>query len=112
MAGGPVFLLRQEEEIPDIPAGAIVVVRQPVSKLVQVMDRIAGILTEVGSPTDHMTILAREFRVPTLVDVTGALESLAPGQEITMDADLALNLSGDYRRITHQAGEQTGALAG
>ena len=77
----------------------------------KVMDRIAGILTEVGSPTDHMTILAREFRVPTLVDVTGALESLAAGQEITMDADLALiypELSENY----YQTCEQTGALAG
>ena len=40
------------------------------------MDRIAAILTEVGSPTDHMTILAREFQVPTLVDVTGVLDDL------------------------------------
>ena len=90
VAAGPVFVLQREADIPDIPPGAIVVVRQPASKLVQVMDRLAGILTEVGSPTDHMTILAREFRVPTLVDVAGALESLSSGQEITMDADLAL----------------------
>ena len=38
-------------------------------QLQMVMDRIAAILTEVGSPTDHMSILAREFRVPTLVEV-------------------------------------------
>jgi pyruvate, water dikinase len=89
-AGGPVFVLQREEDIPGIPPGAVVVVRQPSSRLVQVMDRIAAILTEVGSPTDHMTILAREFRVPTLVDVTGVLETLATGQQVTVDADLAL----------------------
>ena len=108
VAGGPVFLLRQEEEIPHIPAGSIVVVRQPVSKLVQVMDRIAGILTEVGSPTDHMTILAREFRVPTLVDVTGALESLAAGQEITMDADLAVIYPGIIGELLAKPSSQPG----
>ena len=99
VAGGPVFVLHKDEAIPDIPPGSMVVVRQPSSRLVQVMNRIAGIITEVGSPTDHMTILAREFQVPTLVDVTGALESLATGQEITMDADLALIYPGIIREL-------------
>ncbi len=90
VAGGQVFVLHREEDIPDIPPGAVVVIRQPSSRLVQVMDRIAAILTEVGSPTDHMTILAREFQVPTLVDVTGVLETLATGQQVTVDADLAV----------------------
>jgi pyruvate,water dikinase len=66
------------------------VIRQPSSRLVQVMDHIAAILTEVGSPTDHMTILAREFQVPTLVDVTGVLETLITGQQVTVDADRAV----------------------
>jgi pyruvate,water dikinase len=98
-AGGAVFVLHTEATISDIPPGAIVVVRQPDSKLVQVMNRIAGIITEVGSPTDHMTILAREFQVPTLVDVAGALESLSTGQEITMDADLALIYPGFIKEL-------------
>ena len=89
VAGGPVFVLHREEDIPDIPVGAVVVARQPSSRLVKVMDRIAAILTEVGSPTDHMTILAREFQVPTLVDVTGVLATLVTGQQVTVDADLA-----------------------
>lgn len=90
VAAGEVFVLRRDEEVPDIPAGAVVVLRQPSSRLVRVMDRIAAILTEVGSPTDHMTILAREFQVPTLVDVTGVLEVLRNGQQVTVDADLAV----------------------
>lgn len=90
VAAGPVFILRRDEEIPSIPAGAVVVLRQPSSRLVQVMDRVAAILTEVGSPTDHMTILAREFHIPTLVDVTGVRQTLSNGQEVTVDADLAL----------------------
>mgnify|MGYP005841352493 CR=1 FL=1 len=90
VAAGPVFVLHHEEEIPAIPAGAVVVLRQPSSRLVQVMHRLAAILTEVGSPTDHMTILAREFQVPTLVDVAGVRQTLHTGQEVTVDADLAV----------------------
>ena len=79
-----------DDEVSLIPAGAVVVARQPSARLVFVMDRIAAIVTEVGSPTDHMTILAREFRLPTLVEVHGAAKVLQPGQMVTVDADSAL----------------------
>lgn len=88
-AAGRVFQFHRDEEVASIPPGAVVVVRQPAAKLVLVMDRIAAILTEVGSPTDHMSILAREFRVPTLVEVGGATKVLHPGQIVTVDADAA-----------------------
>lgn len=88
-AAGVVHILSRESEIPQIPPGAVVVARQPSNRLVVVMDRIAAIITEVGSPTDHMSILAREFRVPTLVEVGGATRVLRPGQMVTVDADAA-----------------------
>jgi len=88
-AAGRVFQFHRDDEVANIPPGAVVVVRQPAAKLVLVMDRIAAILTEVGSPTDHMSILAREFRVPTLVEVGGATKVLHSGQIVTVDADAA-----------------------
>jgi pyruvate,water dikinase len=89
-AAGRVHLFLHDEDLADIPPGAVVVARQPSARLVLVMDRIAAIITEVGSPTDHMTILAREFRVPTLVEVGGATRVLHTGQVVTVDADHAL----------------------
>ena len=88
-AAGRVFLYQRDEDVAHIPPGAVVVARQPAAKLVLVMDRIAAILTEVGSPTDHMSILAREFKVPTLVEVGGATRVLHTGQVVTVDADAA-----------------------
>lgn len=89
VAVGRVHLFGHDEEVAAIPPGAVVVARQPSARLVLVMDRISAIITEVGSPTDHMTILAREFQVPTLVEVGGATKVLHPGQLITVDADEA-----------------------
>jgi pyruvate,water dikinase len=88
-AVGRVHLFSHDEEVANIPPGAVVVARQPSARLVLVMDRISAIITEVGSPTDHMSILAREFRVPTLVDVGGATKVLHAGQLVTVDADAA-----------------------
>jgi pyruvate,water dikinase len=89
-AAGRVHHFLHDEEVRNIPPGAVVVARQPSARLVLVMDRIAAIITEVGSPTDHMTILAREFRIPTLVEVGGATKILHSGQLVTVDADAAL----------------------
>jgi pyruvate,water dikinase len=88
-AAGRVHLFSYDGDVAQIPPGAVVVARQPSARLVLVMDRIAAIITEVGSPTDHMSILAREFRVPTLVEVGGATRVLHPGQLVTVDADTA-----------------------
>jgi len=90
VAAGRVHRFRHDDEVNQIPPGAVVVARQPSARLVLVMDRIAAIITEVGSPTGHMSILAREFRVPTLVEVGGATTVLQPGQLVTVDADAAL----------------------
>lgn len=90
VAAGPVHILKNDRELEGVPKGAVVVARQPSTRLVLVMDRISAVITEVGSPTDHMTILTREFRLPTLVDVGGATEILKPGQLVTVDADNAL----------------------
>ncbi len=89
VAAGPVALVEADTPLEDLPPGAVVVTRRPAIRLVVVMNRISAILSEVGSPTDHMTILAREFQVPTLVEVRGALQALRPGQVITVDADNA-----------------------
>jgi pyruvate, water dikinase len=98
-AAGPVFHLSAEEDIKNIPEGAVVVARQPAARLVLVMDKISAIITEVGGPTDHMSILAREFKVPTLVEVTGALQTLNPGQMVTVDAETAEIYPGVIREL-------------
>jgi len=90
VAAGRVHHFLHDEDVSRIPPGAVVVARQPSARLVLVMDRIAAIITEVGSPTGHMSILAREFRIPTLVEVGGATKVLHPGQLVTVDADAAL----------------------
>jgi pyruvate,water dikinase len=71
VAAGQVYFLGNDRDLDQIPDGAVVLARQPSARLVLVMDRINAIITETGSPTDHMTILAREFRLPTLVEVGG-----------------------------------------
>ena len=86
VASGKVFLLQTEEDMERFPFGAILVTRSTSPRLARLMPRAQGIITDVGSPTGHMAAIAREFRVPTLVNTGVATGLLKDGQEVTLDA--------------------------
>lgn len=87
VACGPVYLVVDPSELDGVPPGAVLVARRACPRFACVMPRIAAILTDIGSPTGHMATLAREFRLPTIVDCGSASTTLAAGQLVTVDAD-------------------------
>jgi pyruvate,water dikinase len=85
----------------DFPAGGVLVSRYTSPRLAKVVPRASGILTDVGSPTGHMATIAREFRVPTIVDVGEATKILRPGQEITVDAEENVVYDGRVKELCY-----------
>ncbi|MBI5533836.1 MAG: hypothetical protein HY898_14035 [Deltaproteobacteria bacterium] len=85
VGSGKVVRCEPDGALARFPAGGVLVARQNSPQFVEVMTRASGIVTEVGSPTGHMSSLAREFRVPTIVDA-GPLTCLQEGMEVTVDA--------------------------
>lgn len=86
IATGKVFFVRSSEDLDDFPEGAILVARQTSPRFARVIKKARAIITDVGSPTGHMATIAREFRVPAIVNTGVATELLFPGCEITVDA--------------------------
>ena len=87
VGAGPVFLVRRDADLKNFPAGSVLVARHTSTKYVTVMPQTAAILTDAGSPTGHMALLAREFQVPTILNTGNATQILAPGQMVTVDAN-------------------------
>jgi pyruvate,water dikinase len=87
VGAGPVILVRREEDLKDFPAGGVLVSRHTSPNFVTIMHLAAAIVTDAGSPTGHMALLAREFRVPTILNTGVATQVLIPGQEVTVDAE-------------------------
>lgn len=48
---------------------------------------ITGLIIEKGAATSHSSILARSLEIPTLVNVTGACETIETDDVLLMDAD-------------------------
>jgi len=87
VGAGPVVLVRRDEDLRDFPQGGVLVARHTSPKYVTVMPQAAAIITDHGSPTGHMALLAREFQVPTILNTGKATQILRPGQEVTVDAN-------------------------
>jgi pyruvate,water dikinase len=87
VGAGPVFLVRRAEDLINFPAGSVLVARHTSTKYVTVMPQTAAIITDAGSPTGHMALLAREFQVPTILNTGNATQILEPGQVVTVDAN-------------------------
>lgn len=45
-----------------------------------------GLVTEIGSPLSHGAVVAREYGLPTVVGVKGAMDRIKDGQKIRLDA--------------------------
>ena len=86
VAAGKVFVVESNEDIQHVPYGAILVAKHTSPRLARVMRNVHGILTDVGSATGHMATIAREFRVPTIVNTAVATQILKTGDDITLDA--------------------------
>jgi pyruvate,water dikinase len=86
VGAGPAWLVTNEDDLSGFPRGAVLVARHTSPRYGQVMSRASAILTDVGSSTGHMASLAREFRVPAIVDTGQATKVIAPGTQITVDA--------------------------
>jgi pyruvate, water dikinase len=86
IGSGPVVKITPSLDLSNFPKGGVLVAGHTSSRFVSVMDKAAAIVTDIGSATGHMAILAREFHVPTIVDTGRATAALEEGQVVTVDA--------------------------
>jgi pyruvate,water dikinase len=101
IGAGPVWLAREGADLNDFPTGAVLVSRYSLPVLARVIPRASAIITDVGSPTGHMATVAREFRIPTIVDTGSATEILKPGQLVTVDAERNVVYEGRIEELLH-----------
>lgn len=87
IGAGRVFVVNSSADLDYFPSGAVLVAKYASPLFARVMSRARGIITDVGSATCHMATIAREFRVPTIVNTGNATRVLTTGQDVTIDAE-------------------------
>jgi len=69
------------------PPRAVLVARTSTPRLAASLAEASAVITDVGTATGHLAAIAREFRVPTIVDAGDATRVLETGWEVTVDAE-------------------------
>ncbi|MFH0782844.1 MAG: PEP/pyruvate-binding domain-containing protein [Pseudomonadota bacterium] len=101
VAVGKVFLVENDADLDAFPHGVILLSRYTSPRYSSIMRKAVAIITDIGSPTGHMAALAREFRLPTIVDTQVASSLLKHGDEITLDATQNIVYRGKISALDH-----------
>jgi len=101
IGAGKVWIAEDDQSLDRFPSGAVLAARYAIPLLSRVIPRASAVITDVGSPTGHMATVAREFRVPTIVDAGSATAILKPGQQVTVDAERNVVYEGHIDGLLH-----------
>jgi len=85
-AAGPVRLLRSLADWSRVNPGDIIVTPVIDPGMAPLFVIAGGLIAEMGGTLSHGAIIAREFGLPTVANVEGAMTRLVDGQSVTMDA--------------------------
>ena len=86
MGSGPVYKINSDTDLIQIPQNSVAVLKTSPPHFVPILDRVSAVIVEQGSVAGHFQTVAREFNVPTLVDVKDAGKKLKQGELVTVDA--------------------------
>jgi pyruvate,water dikinase len=84
---GKACVLRGPEDFDQMEQGAILVARITTPAWTPLFAMAGGIVTDIGGPLSHGSIVAREYGIPAVLGTVAATRVIQSGQQITVDGD-------------------------
>lgn len=99
VGAGDVFVVRRDADMLRFPTGAVLVVEQAHARWAPILGRAAAVVSEFGGTAGHLASVAREYGVPALFGLSGAVKTLESGSTVTVDADSCRVLNGRVEEV-------------
>jgi pyruvate,water dikinase len=87
VVSGPAFQVTSMVEALQFPSGAVLVAHHALPQWAALLNRAAGVITDLGGITGHLATVSREFGVPALFNTGEATARIQNGMVVTVDAD-------------------------
>jgi pyruvate,water dikinase len=84
-ATGAVRVIRGPEQFDELEPGEILVASLTAPAWTPLFTRAAAVVTDIGSPAAHASIIAREYGIPAVVGCGDATARLKTGMQVTVD---------------------------
>ncbi|WJH25409.1 PEP/pyruvate-binding domain-containing protein [Pseudarthrobacter defluvii] len=83
----PARVLRGPEDFGRMQPGEVLVARMTTPAWTPLFAMASGVVTDVGGPLSHSSIVAREYGIPSVLGTGVATQRLADGPKVTVDGD-------------------------
>jgi pyruvate,water dikinase len=107
---GPACHVRTESDLANFPDGGVLLSAHASAHLVMAMPKARAILADAGSITGHIASLAREYMIPTLLNLSGATAEIPAGAEVTVDAFNGRVYAGKVAELLESGFQATGIM--
>jgi pyruvate,water dikinase len=84
---GRARIIRQPQDLFTFERGDILVAQYTDPSWTPVLSMVSGLVLEVGGMLSHGAIVAREYGIPALIQVDGALECIRTGDRLELDTE-------------------------
>ncbi len=111
-ACGRVFRVDSLDSMRRFPLGAVLLLSQPLPEWAPLLNRAVALVAEQGSEAGHLATVSREFGLPAIFGLAGAMEQLADGEEVTVDATATAVYRGRREDLLHRATGKRDIMAG
>lgn len=93
---GPARVLRDPQDFGQLHPGDIIVAVTTTPAWTPLFAIASGVVTEIGGPLSHSSIVAREFGIPAVLATGDATHRILSEEIITVDGDLGVVLTGGH----------------
>ncbi|TKB08019.1 PEP/pyruvate-binding domain-containing protein [Desulforhopalus sp. IMCC35007] len=112
IASGEVFLVDSDKDMREFPRGAVLVLRHPLPEWAPLLGRATAVIAENGTEAGHLATVAREFGIPALFSLPGAMSVLTSGQTITVNSSGRAIYQGRREELLRQNVAKRDIMAG